>query len=119
MLYLGSDDVAPSNSVNRGSGSPSRYKPSRRQLTPSDATITDGWRKGGNSGTADGKPADVAGYFGFSQAIEVSGAQHTIFCTDHRSTDAEGSPVHPEDMRAQISQAMDTLRRSRSWLLAH
>jgi len=47
--------------------------------------------------------------FGFSQAIQVSGAQCTIFCADQTSTDDEGSPVHPEDMRAQITQAMDNL----------
>jgi enamine deaminase RidA (YjgF/YER057c/UK114 family) len=50
--------------------------------------------------------------FGFSQAIQVSGAQRTIFCAGQTSTDDEGSPVHPEDMHAQVNQAMDTLRRS-------
>src|SRR5215207_9615675 len=56
--------LLPSRGLDRHrsiSGSPSRYKPSRRHLAPSGATITDGWRKGGNSGTADGKSADVAG----------------------------------------------------------
>ena len=47
--------------------------------------------------------------FGFSQAIQVSGAQRTIFCAGQTSTDDQGSPVHPEDMRAQIAQAMDKL----------
>jgi enamine deaminase RidA (YjgF/YER057c/UK114 family) len=47
--------------------------------------------------------------FGFSQAIEVSGARRTIFCAGQTSTDGEGTPVHPEDMRAQITQAMDNL----------
>jgi enamine deaminase RidA (YjgF/YER057c/UK114 family) len=47
--------------------------------------------------------------FGFSQAIEVSGAQRTIFCAGQTSTDDEGTPVHPEDMRAQITRAMDNL----------
>jgi enamine deaminase RidA (YjgF/YER057c/UK114 family) len=47
--------------------------------------------------------------FGFSQAIQVSGAQRTIFCADQTSTDDEGSPVHPEDMRAQVNQATDNL----------
>ncbi len=47
--------------------------------------------------------------FGFSQAIEASGAQRTIFCAGQTSTDDEGTPVHPEDMRAQITQAMDNL----------
>src|SRR5918998_4017328 len=45
--------------------------------------------------------------FGYSQAIEVSGAQRTIFCAGQTSTDDEGSPVHPEDMHAQINYAFD------------
>ncbi len=47
--------------------------------------------------------------FGFSQAIEVSGVQRTIYCAGQTSTDDEGSPVHSGDMRAQIVQAMDNL----------
>ena len=47
--------------------------------------------------------------FGLSQAIQVSGAQRTIFCAGQTSTDDEGSPVYPEEMRAQITQAMDNL----------
>jgi enamine deaminase RidA (YjgF/YER057c/UK114 family) len=47
--------------------------------------------------------------FGFSQAIEVSGAQRTIFCAGQTSTDEEGKPVHLNDMRGQINQAMDNL----------
>jgi enamine deaminase RidA (YjgF/YER057c/UK114 family) len=47
--------------------------------------------------------------FGFSQAIEVSGAQRTIFCAGQTSTGDEGKPVHLNDMRGQINQAMDNL----------
>ena len=47
--------------------------------------------------------------FGFSQAIEVSGAQRTIFCAGQTSTDDEGKPVHLNDMRGQINQAIDNL----------
>jgi enamine deaminase RidA (YjgF/YER057c/UK114 family) len=47
--------------------------------------------------------------FGYSQAIEVSGAQRTIFCAGQTSIDGEGRPVHREDMRAQITQALDNL----------
>ena len=47
--------------------------------------------------------------FGFSQAIEVSGTQRTIFCAGQASTDEEGRPVHLNDMRGQINQAMDNL----------
>jgi hypothetical protein len=41
--------------------------------------------------------------FGFSQAIEVSRAQRTIFCAGQASTDDEGKPVHLNDMRGQIN----------------
>lgn len=47
--------------------------------------------------------------FGYAQAQEVSGAQRTLFCAGQISVDAEGRAVHPEDMRAQISQAIDNL----------
>jgi enamine deaminase RidA (YjgF/YER057c/UK114 family) len=47
--------------------------------------------------------------FGFSQAIEVGGAQRTIFCAGQTSTDEEGKPVHLNNMRGQINQAMDNL----------
>jgi len=40
---------------------------------------------------------------------EVSGAQRTIFCAGQTSVDEEGRPVHPEDMRAQISQALTNI----------
>ena len=46
---------------------------------------------------------------GFSQAIEVSGAQRTIFCAGQTSMDDEGRPAHVGDMRGQINQAMDNL----------
>src|SRR5215212_8042944 len=47
--------------------------------------------------------------FGYVQAQEVSSAQRTLFCAGQTSVDAEGRAVHPEDMRAQITQAMDNL----------
>jgi enamine deaminase RidA (YjgF/YER057c/UK114 family) len=46
---------------------------------------------------------------GFVQAHEVGGAGRTIFCAGQVSVDEEGRPVHPEDMRAQITQTMDNL----------
>ncbi len=46
---------------------------------------------------------------GYVQANDVSGTQRTIFCAGQASIDEEGRPVHPEDMRAQITQAMDNL----------
>ncbi len=47
--------------------------------------------------------------FGFVQATEISSAQRTIFCAGQVSTNDEGMPVYPEDMRAQINQALDNL----------
>ena len=47
--------------------------------------------------------------FGFVQAVEVSSAQRTLFCSVQASQDAEGSPVHADDMAAQTSLAMDNL----------
>ncbi len=39
----------------------------------------------------------------------MSGAQRTIFCSGQTSTDEQGKPVHLNDMRGQIDQAMDNL----------
>jgi enamine deaminase RidA (YjgF/YER057c/UK114 family) len=45
----------------------------------------------------------------FVQAHEVGGAGRTIFCAGQASVDEEGTPVHPEDMRAQITQSLNNL----------
>jgi enamine deaminase RidA (YjgF/YER057c/UK114 family) len=47
--------------------------------------------------------------FGFVQANEVSGAQRVLICSGQTSVDADGSPMHPGDMRAQVNQALDNL----------
>ena len=47
--------------------------------------------------------------FGFVQGHEVSGAQRVLFCAGQTSNDAEGTPVHPGDIRAQVNQAFDNL----------
>jgi enamine deaminase RidA (YjgF/YER057c/UK114 family) len=47
--------------------------------------------------------------FGFVQAHEVSGAERTLYCAGQTSSDADGNPVHPGDMRAQLAQALDNL----------
>lgn len=46
---------------------------------------------------------------GYVQANEVSGAQRTLYCAGVASVDDQVRPVHPEDMRAQITQKMDNL----------
>jgi enamine deaminase RidA (YjgF/YER057c/UK114 family) len=46
---------------------------------------------------------------GYVQANEVSGAQRTLFLAGQVSVDEEGRPLHPDDMGAQVAQAMDNL----------
>jgi enamine deaminase RidA (YjgF/YER057c/UK114 family) len=47
--------------------------------------------------------------FGFVQAVEVQGAQRTLYCAGQTSSDADGNPMHAGDMRAQITLALDNL----------
>jgi enamine deaminase RidA (YjgF/YER057c/UK114 family) len=47
--------------------------------------------------------------FGYSQAVEVRGAQRVLVCAGQTSVDADGRPLHPGDMRAQAAQALDNL----------
>ncbi|MFO7275775.1 MAG: RidA family protein [Pseudomonadota bacterium] len=47
--------------------------------------------------------------FGFAQAVEVSGARRVLYCAGQTSVDADGNPLHPGDMVAQLNQAFDNL----------
>jgi enamine deaminase RidA (YjgF/YER057c/UK114 family) len=47
--------------------------------------------------------------YGFSQALEVTGAQRWLVCSGQTSVDAEGNPLHAGDMAAQLRQAFDNL----------
>ncbi len=47
--------------------------------------------------------------FGYVQANEVQGAQRVLFCSGQAANDAEGKAIHPGDMRAQITLALDNL----------
>ena len=47
--------------------------------------------------------------FGFVQAVEVQGAQRVLFCAGQTSNDADGKPLHVDDMRGQITVALDNL----------
>ncbi len=49
--------------------------------------------------------------FAFSQAIEVTGAQHLLYCAGQMAVDLEGKPQHPNDVRAQMSLALDNVER--------
>ncbi len=47
--------------------------------------------------------------YGFSQAIEVTGAQRVLYCAGQTSSDADGHPLHVGDMAAQVLKALDNL----------
>jgi enamine deaminase RidA (YjgF/YER057c/UK114 family) len=47
--------------------------------------------------------------YGFVQATEVSEVQRVLYCSGQVSVDAEGNPLHPGDMRAQLTQALNNL----------
>lgn len=47
--------------------------------------------------------------FGYVQANEVSGVQRTLYCSGQAANDVSGAAVHPGDMRAQITLALDNL----------
>jgi len=47
--------------------------------------------------------------FGFSQAVEVTGATRVLYCAGQTSVDAEGRPLHPGQMEAQLAKAFDNL----------
>jgi enamine deaminase RidA (YjgF/YER057c/UK114 family) len=46
---------------------------------------------------------------GFSQAIEVTGAQRILYCAGQTSVDADGRVLHPGDLGAQCVAALDIL----------
>src|SRR5215213_10262369 len=47
--------------------------------------------------------------YGLVQANEVSDTQRVLYCAGQVSVDAEGNPLHPGDMSAQIAQSLDNL----------
>ena len=47
--------------------------------------------------------------FGFVQANVIDGAQRVVYCAGQTSVDADGVPIHPGDMKAQIAQAVGNL----------
>lgn len=47
--------------------------------------------------------------YGFSQAVDVTGAQRMLFCAGQTSVDAEGNPLHTGDMANQVAQALDNV----------
>ena len=47
--------------------------------------------------------------FGFSQAVDTSGAKRTLVCSGQTSVDADGAPLHAGDMGKQVEQALSNL----------
>jgi enamine deaminase RidA (YjgF/YER057c/UK114 family) len=64
---------------------------------------------GGSDGAADHQPWTWQDQYGFVQGNESTGAQRTLFRAGQTSNDADGRPVFPGDMAAQINQCLDSL----------
>jgi len=47
--------------------------------------------------------------FGFSQAVEITAGQRVLYCAGQASVDADGRPMHPGDIVAQLNQALNNL----------
>jgi enamine deaminase RidA (YjgF/YER057c/UK114 family) len=54
-------------------------------------------------------PWEWQNQLGFSQAMDVSGAQRVLYCAGQASMSADGHALHEGNMRAQITQALDNL----------
>lgn len=54
-------------------------------------------------------PWDWQEEYAYSQAVEVSGADRTLYCAGQTSVDGKGDPLHVGDMRAQFVQAFENL----------
>jgi enamine deaminase RidA (YjgF/YER057c/UK114 family) len=46
---------------------------------------------------------------GYNQAEIIEGQRRLLICSGQTSMDADGTPRHPGDMRAQVALAMDNL----------
>ncbi|MBI2995022.1 MAG: RidA family protein [Gammaproteobacteria bacterium] len=47
--------------------------------------------------------------YGFVQANEISGAGRVVYCSGQVAADADGKPLHPGDMQAQLNRALDNV----------
>lgn len=54
-------------------------------------------------------PWDWSLKLGYNQAEIIDGATRQVICAGQTSVDETGTPQHPDDMRAQISLALDNL----------
>jgi enamine deaminase RidA (YjgF/YER057c/UK114 family) len=58
---------------------------------------------------SDVNPWDWSKAFGFSQAVDVSGASHVLLCSGQTATGDDGSPPTTSDMAKQVEQALSNL----------
>ena len=54
-------------------------------------------------------PWDWSLQLGYNQAEVIEGATRIVNCAGQTAVDGQGNPQHPDDMRAQISLALDNL----------
>lgn len=54
-------------------------------------------------------PWDWSLKLGYNQAEVIEGTTRQVNCAGQTAVDDEGNPQHPDDMRAQISLALDNL----------
>jgi enamine deaminase RidA (YjgF/YER057c/UK114 family) len=58
---------------------------------------------------ADVNPWEWSKAFGFSQAVDISGASHVLLCSGQTATADDGSPPSTSDMAKQVEQALSNL----------
>lgn len=54
-------------------------------------------------------PWDWSLKLGYNQAEVIEGVTRQVVCAGQTAVDGQGNPMHPGDMRAQISLALDNL----------
>jgi enamine deaminase RidA (YjgF/YER057c/UK114 family) len=58
---------------------------------------------------SDLNPWEWSKAFGFSQAVDVAGASHVLFCSGQTATGPDGSPPTTSDMAEQMQHALSNL----------
>ncbi|MEL6485734.1 MAG: RidA family protein [Pseudomonadota bacterium] len=54
-------------------------------------------------------PTQWLTHFGLNHAVEVRGGERTLYLSGQTSSDAEGAPLHPDDLVAQFRTAWGEL----------
>lgn len=54
-------------------------------------------------------PWDWSLNLGYNQAEVIEGAKRQVICAGQTAVDGTGAPQHPDDMRAQMTLALDNL----------